>query len=330
MAVCLLTQRFVHAAAFGSSSFGDEGAEVPFCGCQQPAVVRTSSSTANPGRQFYTCARPREEQCGLFIWGDEWDGNPNPPIKRKGDAGGGGGGYGFSGGSAAPRGGGGSAGAGGNACFKCGQPGHFASNCPQGGASSGGGWGGGGGGGGSSGSCYKCGQPGHFSNNCPQGGGGGGYGGGGRGGGGGGYGSGGASSGGNTCYKCGQPGHFANNCKQGQGGMKASGAKGVRIDHRQRKELVREPHAAHSHHAAACQGRAWRREDPTQVRQLRRTRYLRASSPCVSFNKGSTHASRRAPRRPHAQELPRTRGVSEALQERPLISNFLQARQISR
>ncbi|XXG40319.1 hypothetical protein AAC387_Pa01g1065 [Persea americana] len=79
--------------------------------------------------------------------------------------GGGGGGYGGGGG----RGGGGrSSYGGGGSCYSCGEPGHMARDCYQGGGGSGGRNGGGGGGGGGGGNCYNCGEQGHFARECPS------------------------------------------------------------------------------------------------------------------------------------------------------------------
>lgn len=42
------------------------------CLCSQPAVTRTVQKDGpNKGRQFHTCAKPREQQCGFFQWVDE-------------------------------------------------------------------------------------------------------------------------------------------------------------------------------------------------------------------------------------------------------------------
>nr|XP_033819211.1 DNA topoisomerase 3-alpha isoform X1 [Geotrypetes seraphini] len=42
------------------------------CMCNQPAVTRTvQKDGANKGRQFHTCSKPREQQCGFFQWADE-------------------------------------------------------------------------------------------------------------------------------------------------------------------------------------------------------------------------------------------------------------------
>lgn len=56
--------------AGGSRDSESGGQEV--CKCNQPAVTRTvQKDGVNKGRQFHTCAKPREQQCGFFQWADE-------------------------------------------------------------------------------------------------------------------------------------------------------------------------------------------------------------------------------------------------------------------
>lgn len=51
----------------GSDSDGNTS-----CLCNQPAVTRTVQKDGpNKGRQFHTCAKPRDQQCGFFQWIDE-------------------------------------------------------------------------------------------------------------------------------------------------------------------------------------------------------------------------------------------------------------------
>ncbi|ODO00403.1 hypothetical protein I350_07042 [Cryptococcus amylolentus CBS 6273] len=83
--------------------------------------------------------------------------------------------------------GGGGGGGGGGGCFKCGQDGHFARECPSAGGTGRGGDG-----------CFKCGEQGHFSRECPNG----------------------PSQGGGNgegCFKCGEQGHFSRECPNGPG-----------------------------------------------------------------------------------------------------------------
>ncbi|NXD62193.1 TOP3A topoisomerase, partial [Eolophus roseicapillus] len=55
---------------FGSNSSDPGGGTV--CNCDQPAVTRTVQKDGpNRGRQFHTCSKPREQQCGFFQWADE-------------------------------------------------------------------------------------------------------------------------------------------------------------------------------------------------------------------------------------------------------------------
>uniref|UniRef100_A0A480SG85 DNA topoisomerase n=1 Tax=Sus scrofa TaxID=9823 RepID=A0A480SG85_PIG len=56
----------------GSGSPGDASSGSASCLCSQPAVTRTVQKDGpNKGRQFHTCAKPREQQCGFFQWADE-------------------------------------------------------------------------------------------------------------------------------------------------------------------------------------------------------------------------------------------------------------------
>ncbi|XP_035745019.1 DNA topoisomerase 3-alpha isoform X2 [Egretta garzetta] len=55
---------------FGSNSSNSGGSTV--CKCDQPTVTRTVQKDGpNKGRQFHTCSKPREQQCGFFQWADE-------------------------------------------------------------------------------------------------------------------------------------------------------------------------------------------------------------------------------------------------------------------
>uniref|UniRef100_A0AAV2KL87 DNA topoisomerase n=1 Tax=Knipowitschia caucasica TaxID=637954 RepID=A0AAV2KL87_KNICA len=62
-----------------SGDSGDRLAEV-MCNCNLAAVTRTVQKDGpNKGRTFYTCGKPREQQCGFFQWGDE-NGPPSGAV----------------------------------------------------------------------------------------------------------------------------------------------------------------------------------------------------------------------------------------------------------
>jgi len=49
------------------------------CNCNEAAVTRTVQKDGpNKGRTFHTCGKPRDQQCGFFLWADE---NEPPPGK---------------------------------------------------------------------------------------------------------------------------------------------------------------------------------------------------------------------------------------------------------
>lgn len=48
-----------------------EGVSVVMCKCEEEAVLRTVQKEGpNKGKQFYTCSKPREQQCQFFEWSD--------------------------------------------------------------------------------------------------------------------------------------------------------------------------------------------------------------------------------------------------------------------
>ncbi|GIL87597.1 hypothetical protein Vretimale_14713 [Volvox reticuliferus] len=49
----------------------EETIAAPACQCGQPCTRRVSNTGKNPGRAFFKCARPQNEQCGYFKWEDE-------------------------------------------------------------------------------------------------------------------------------------------------------------------------------------------------------------------------------------------------------------------
>ncbi|XP_041521839.1 DNA topoisomerase 3-alpha isoform X2 [Microtus oregoni] len=56
----------------GLGSLGSDSDGSTSCLCGQPVVTRTVQKDGpNKGRQFHTCAKPREQQCGFFQWVDE-------------------------------------------------------------------------------------------------------------------------------------------------------------------------------------------------------------------------------------------------------------------
>ncbi|XP_042170566.1 LOW QUALITY PROTEIN: DNA topoisomerase 3-alpha-like [Oncorhynchus tshawytscha] len=52
------------------------------CNCSEPAVQRTVQKEGpNKGKVFHTCGKPRDQQCGFFLWADE---NIPPPGSGSG------------------------------------------------------------------------------------------------------------------------------------------------------------------------------------------------------------------------------------------------------
>eukprot|EP00899_Mesostigma_viride_P001798 jgi/Mesvir1/11619/Mv00025-RA.1 len=121
----------------GAAAGGRGHAAIPECGCGVACVELQSRTPNNPGRAFFKCA-DRDAPCGFFVWKDEYINNG--PASRGGGATGGRGGRaqapaaafasaagGYVGTGAGGMGGGGPS----RACFRCGEEGHYASNCPN-------------------------------------------------------------------------------------------------------------------------------------------------------------------------------------------------------
>uniref|UniRef100_A0A8C4GLT4 DNA topoisomerase n=1 Tax=Dicentrarchus labrax TaxID=13489 RepID=A0A8C4GLT4_DICLA len=65
---------FRNTAGGGRGQEGGAGGNVgqTMCNCNETAVMRTVQKDGpNKGRTFYTCGKPRDQQCGFFLWADE-------------------------------------------------------------------------------------------------------------------------------------------------------------------------------------------------------------------------------------------------------------------
>jgi len=112
-----------HSAASTRSSVG--GGVEPVCPCNGlPFQRKTSQSSKNPGRDFFKCTA-----CDAFHWVDAYDAGGGGSGGGTGV--GGGGAYRTTGGGTYGMTAGGAGGGPGGECFKCGESGHWASQCTQ-------------------------------------------------------------------------------------------------------------------------------------------------------------------------------------------------------
>jgi len=135
----------------------------------QPVLRTAGAASKEPGAKFWTCpgrgSKGTPDDCGMFVWVGMLDATGHAAGPGGGGGGGGGGGAGGGGEARGGRGGGGGYGGGGSLGSRAAS---FGGAPPGGGGASAGAGGG----------CYRCGQPGHFASRCPTGDGGGGGGGG--------------------------------------------------------------------------------------------------------------------------------------------------------